>query len=218
MYYQLCFQSQYTFCKSGCRGFSPLQRLQAHLRYDCNDQIISVQENKSKSHYLKYLNDFTVSSAVKLWLVLVFSRWNSETAMYHATRFHLYEEFYRAEKGVRMAVEHIIELVSHKTIYPEITLQLHFIKENYQRLMTVLTANEEKETSLACKAFNYLEDLKTYLRAVCEKTTFETKTDRLLSKLPEPDRKEQINYFQKTLTWPQKKHGGYLDKYPAYAY
>ena len=54
-----------------------------------------------------------------------------------------------------MAVKRSIELVSHKTIYLGITLQLYFIKENCQRLMTVLTALEEKETLLACKAFNY---------------------------------------------------------------
>ena len=37
--------------------------------------------------------------------------------MYHVTRIHLYGGFYRAEKGEGMAVEHIIELVSHKTIH-----------------------------------------------------------------------------------------------------
>ena len=61
----------------------------------------------------------------------------------------------------------------------------------------MLTALEEKETPLACKAFNYLDNLKMYLRAGCEKTSFGTETDRLLSKLPEPDRKEQIKSFQK---------------------
>ena len=87
-----------------------------------------------KSRYLKYLNDFITSSELKLPPVPVSSRWNSwfETAMYHATRVHLYEGFYRAEEGVGVAVEHIIELVSHKTIYPEITLRLYFINENYQ--------------------------------------------------------------------------------------
>ena len=43
-----CLQSQCTYCKSGCRDFSPLQLLQSHLRYDCNDRIISVQEAKSE--------------------------------------------------------------------------------------------------------------------------------------------------------------------------
>ena len=73
-----------------------------------------------------------------------------------------------------MAVEHINELVSHKIVYREITLQIYFIKENCQQLMTVLTALDEKETPLACKAFNNLEDLKIYLRAGCEETFFGT--------------------------------------------
>ena len=137
-----------------------------------------------KSRYLKYLNDFIASSEVELTPVPVSSHWNSwfETAMYHATRVHLYGGFYRAEKGVGVAVERIIELVSHKTIYPEITLQLYFIKENCQQLMTVLTALEEKKTPLVCKAFNYLEDLKMYLRACCEKTYFGTEIDWLNQK------------------------------------
>ena len=40
--------------------------------------------------------------------------------------------------------------------------------------MTALIALEEKETPLACKAFNYLEDIKVYLRAGCEKTSIRT--------------------------------------------
>ena len=89
-----------------------------------------------------------------------------------------------------MAVERIIELVSDKTIYPGITLQLYFIKEDRLRLMTVLTALEEKETPLACKALNYLEDLKMYLRAGCEKTFFGTVVQATCQK-------EQIKSFQK---------------------
>ena len=56
--------------------------------------------------------------------------------------------------------------------------------------MIVLTALEEKATPLPCKVFNYLEDLKMYLRVGCVKTSFGTETDQLLSKLPEPDGKE----------------------------
>ena len=48
-----------------------------------------------KSRYLKYLNDFITMSEVKLLPVPISSRWNSwfETAMYHATRVHLYGGF-----------------------------------------------------------------------------------------------------------------------------
>ena len=56
--------------------------------------------------------------------------------------------------------------------------------EKYSFVSTA--ALEEKDTPLACKAFNYLEDLKMYLRAGCEKTSVGTETDRPLSKLPKP--------------------------------
>ena len=52
-----------------------------------------------------HYSDFKHTSEVKLPPVPVSSCWNSwfEIAMYHATRVHLYEGFYRAEKGVDMA-------------------------------------------------------------------------------------------------------------------
>ena len=82
-----------------------------------------------KSRLLKYMSDLISKEDVKLPPVPVSSRWNSwfEAAIYHATRIHLYEGFYKAEKGQGMAVERIVELVTHKTIYHEISLQLYFI-------------------------------------------------------------------------------------------
>ena len=141
-----------------------------------------------KCRFLKYLSDFIPSSDVKLPPVPVSTRWNSwfEAAIYHATRVHIYEGFYKQEKSVGMAVERIIELLTHKEIYPEIVLQLFFIKENCQRLMNVLTALEEKKIPLACKVFNLLEDLVVYLKAGSRKNSFGTETDRLLTKLAEP--------------------------------
>ena len=50
-----------------------------------------------------------------------------------------------------MAVQ--IELSTHKTIYPEICLQLYFVKENCQRLMLVLTSLESQSTPLACLVY-----------------------------------------------------------------
>lgn len=116
-----------------------------------------------KSRLLKFLADFIVSADVKLPPVPVFTRWNSwfEAAIYHTTRIHLYEGFYRAERSQGMAVERIIELVTHKTIYPELSLQLYFIKENCQRLMTVLTSLEVNRSPLACTVYNLLEDLRS---------------------------------------------------------
>ena len=89
-------------------------------------------------------------------------------------------------------MERILELVTHKTIFPEICLQLYFLKESCHRLMTGLTSLEAKETPLACTVYNLLEDLRSYLRAGCTKTTFGTETDCLLAKLSEPERRKQI--------------------------
>lgn len=75
-----------------------------------------------------------------------------------------------------MAVERITELVTHKTIYTEICLQLYFIKENYQRLMDVLTSLQAKETPLACTVYNLLEDLHSYLRTGVLKTSLGPET------------------------------------------
>ena len=145
-----------------------------------------------KCRFLKYLGDFIPSSDVKLPPVPVSTRWNSwfEAAIYHATRVHIYEGFYKQEKSVGMAVERIIELLTHKEIYPEIVLQLYFIKENCQRLMNVLTALEEKKIPLACKVFNLLEDLVAYL----------------------------IKSFKNVFALSVKKIEGHLDKLPVYKF
>ena len=78
----------------------------------------------------------------------------------------------KAEKGQGMAVERIVELVTHKTIYHEISLQLYFIKENCQRLIAILTSLEAKEAPLACTLYNLLEDLRSYLRSGVSKSSF----------------------------------------------
>ena len=173
-----------------------------------------------KQCFLKYLRDFIFASDVKLPPVPVSTRWDSwfEAVIYHATRIHLYEGFYKAEKGSGMAVHRIIELVSHKTIYQEILIQLYFIKENCQRLMTALTALEGKATPLACKVYNYMEDLRMYLKAGICKTTFGIETDQLLEKLPESERKKHVKLFQAASRLSSKKLEGHLDTHPAYAY
>ena len=82
----------------------------------------------------------------------------------------------------------------------------------------VLTALEGKTTPLACKAFNYMEDLRMYLKAGIQKTTFGTETDRLLSKLPESERKKHVKSFQEVFRLSSKKLESHLDMHPAYAY
>ena len=122
--------------------------------------------NKSgrKSSFLKLLSDYIATSEVKLPPVSVSTIWNSsyKVALYHVTRIQLYEGFYKAKKAQGVAVEWIIKMVTHKTIYSEIRVQLYFIKENCLRLMAVLTSLEAKDLPLACTVYNTLEDLRLY--------------------------------------------------------
>ena len=92
--------------------------------------------------------------------------------------------------GQGMTVDRIIELVTHRTIYPEISLQLYFLKENCQRLMNVLTSLEAKDTPLACSVFNTLEDLRLYLLAGTTKELFGVETDGRLANLRQTEKKK----------------------------
>ena len=173
-----------------------------------------------KSRFLKFLSQYIPKSDVKLPPVPVSTRWNSwfEAANYHATRIHLYEGFYKVEKGPGMAVQRIVELLTHKVVYPEICLQLYFIKENCQRLITTITSLESKEVPLACTVYNTMEDLRAFLKAGITKTSFGPESDRLLSKLQAPERKRAIAWFQKAFRLSAAKLDMHLDKHPVYAY
>ena len=59
-----------------------------------------------------------------------------------------------------------------------------------------------------------MEDLRSYLRAGCTKTTFGTQTDRLLSKLSQPEQRKEIKIFQKVFRLSLNK----LEGHPAYDY
>ena len=120
-----------------------------------------------KSRLLQFLADFISSTDVKLPPVPVSTRWNSwfSSVAYHATRVHLYEGFFKAEASKGMAVECIIELVTHKELYPEICLHLYFIQEKCQRIACALTSLEMKKVPLACSVFNLTGDLRAYLAA-----------------------------------------------------
>ena len=63
--------------------------------------------------------------------------------------------------------------------------------------MIVPTFLEEKQSPLARKIFNLIEDLKAYIKFGQEKVTFGADTDRLFSKLFEPDCQKQVKFFQK---------------------
>ena len=117
-----------------------------------------------------------------------------------------------------MAVERIIELVTHRTLYPEIQTQLHFIKENCYRLMNCLTSLEASNTPLACSVFNTLEDLRSYLLAGVSKTRFGEETDRYLSRLGQSEKRKMIKSFQSVFKKSSDKLNGHLDRHPAYSF
>ena len=85
-----------------------------------------------------------------------------------------------------MAMECIIELFSHITIYPEIFMLLKFIKENCQRLMAI-TRNINLMLplfSICLKTFDY-----TYLGSGAGRSSLGSETDQCLSKLPYSEKK-----------------------------
>ena len=94
------------------------------------------------------------------------------------------------QKGGCVAVE--IELLTHKTIYPEF---FFFVKENCQRLMLVLTSLESQSTPLACLVYNLLEDLRSYPKAGISKTSFGEETNRLLEFFSADEKKKHIKFF-----------------------
>lgn len=152
--------------------------------------------------------------------VPVSSWWNSwfEAVIHHATRIHLYEGFYKAEKGQGKAIEHTFELVTHKTIYNETCLQLYFIKENCRRLMAVLTSLEAKEVPLACTVYNLMEDLWSYLRGGISKSSLGVEMDRLLAKYPAEQKRKHIKSFQTVFKLSPQKLEEHWDAHPAYLY
>ena len=54
-----------------------------------------------KARFIAFLKDTIAAADVRLPPVPVSTRWNSwfETAVYHASRVHTYEGFYKAEKS-----------------------------------------------------------------------------------------------------------------------
>ena len=134
------------------------------------------------------------------------------------TQIQLDEGFYKAKKAQGVTVDRIIEMVTHKTLYPEIRLQLYFFKENCERLMAVLTSLEAKDLPLACTVYNTHGDLRAYLRARTTKTSFGEETNHLLQNLPLEQRKVQIKSFQAVFNLSLQKLEVHIDNLPAYSY
>ena len=123
---------------------------------------------------------------------------------------------YILEQGV--AVTRILELLTHRELFPEIRLQLSFIAENCQRLATTLTSLEKSRTPLACTIYNTMEDLKAYLQAGTTKTLFGPKTDQHLEALPVSEKRKAIKYFQEVFRLSFEKLDKHLSGLPVYNY
>lgn len=124
--------------------------------------------------------------------------------------------FIHLEQGV--AVTRILELLTHKELFPEIRMQLAFIAENCQRLATVLTSLERSKTPLACTVYNTMEDLKAHLEAGTSKTSFGPQTDQHLTALPVTERRKAIKSFQEVFNRSLEKLNKHLSGLPAYDY
>ena len=116
-----------------------------------------------------------------------------------------------------MAVSRILELLSHKELYPEIQLLLQFIAENCQRLATILTSLEQN-LPLAYTVYNTLEDLKSYLQAGITKTSFGPQTDRMLDKLSVSAKRKHVQKFHEVFRLSFDKLNGHLTNHPVYQY
>lgn len=124
--------------------------------------------------------------------------------------------YYNVEQGV--AVTQILELLTHRELFPEIRLQLAFIAENCQRLATVLTSLEKSGTPLACTVYNTMEDLKAHLRAGTSRTSFGPKTDQYLEALPVSERRKAIKSFQGVFQLSFDKLDKHISGLPAYSF
>lgn len=110
----------------------------------------------------------------------------------------------------------ILELLTHKELFPEIQLQLSFIAENCQRLATTLTSLEETKTPIACTVYNSMDDLKAYLNAGKTKTSFGPKSDVFLDKFSALSKRKAIKSFQGAFGLSFDKLTGHLSSLPAY--
>ena len=117
-----------------------------------------------------------------------------------------------------MAVSRILEVLSHKEIYPEIQQLLHFIAGNCQRLATILTCLEQNQIPLACMVYNTLEDLKSYLQAGITKTSVGPQTDRMLDKLSVSAKRKHVQKFHEVFRLSFDKLSGHLTNHPVYQY
>ena len=102
-----------------------------------------------------------------------------------------------------MAVQRILQLVTHKTIYPD-DPPVAIFERKLSEIDDGTDISWEKTVS---SCMQDIEDLKGYLKSGQEKVTFGAETDKLLSKFSEPD-------CQTVFAMSLKKLEDHFDKYP----
>ena len=121
------------------------------------------------------------------------TRWNSwfNVTKYHSSFVQFYEGFFKQEKSHGLAADRILELIDdgqlHDASYHNLRLNLHFINENCNHLITVLTSLEETKSPFACVVYNMMEDGKQYLHTGTSKSILGLEIDHLLSELENTD-------------------------------
>ena len=128
--------------------------------------------------------------------------------LYHATRVHLHEGFYKQESNKGMAVERIIELVTRKELSPEICLHLLLDQRRLPAHHYALASLEVQKTPSPCTVDNLVEDLRAYLEAGSTETSSGIETDGLLASLPATEKRKRIKSFQDVFRLSLQSHLG----------
>ena len=176
-----------------------------------------------KQRYITFLGEYLPADEVRLPPALVSTRWNSwfEAAKYHAHHMHLYEGFFIQEKSDAMAVDRILELTTNnqqnKDDFNNLRINLNFVEENSNRLISSLKCLEETPSPLATRVYNVIEDLRLYLTAGTKKTNFGPNTDALLKDLNPHEQKMVAASFNKLFEKSLEKLSKHIDSHPVYA-
>lgn len=131
------------------------------------------------------------------------TRWNSwlETVQYHQEHMHLYRGFLEEEDSDAQSVARICNILTGDS-YAKLRLQVSFIADSCDRLMTALTTLETTKEPIATRVYDILEDLESILRGGCNKVLFGETTDALLRPLRRAARDEYLESFHNVYMRP----------------
>ena len=143
------------------------------------------------------------------------TRWNSwlETVQYHQEHMHLYRGFLEEEDSDAQSVARICNILTGDS-YAKLRLQVSFIADSCDRLMTALTTLETTKEPIATRVYDILEDLESILRGGCNKVLFGETTDALLRPLRRADRDEYLESFHNVYICALSKLSKHWDQHP----